>query len=145
MYTLLIIIHVIVSIILIAVILLQAGRGGGVSELFGGSSTQTIFGTSAQQFLMKMTAAAAILFIVTSLSLAMLSAKRSRSLMGPGDAMRLDMGSVADIPQEAGEEAPVDDAAGRAEAVTVKTPLVETPAVEKVAPAEDKGKPVGPQ
>ncbi|MDD5173717.1 MAG: preprotein translocase subunit SecG, partial [Candidatus Omnitrophica bacterium] len=42
LYGLVITIHVIVSLVLISVILLQAGRGGGLSESFGGSSTQTI-------------------------------------------------------------------------------------------------------
>lgn len=81
MYTFLMVIHVFVSMVLILVILMQAGRGGGVSEIFGGSSTRTIFGTSATKLLTRATAACAILFIVTSLSLAVLSSKRSRSLM----------------------------------------------------------------
>ncbi len=86
MYTFLMVLHVFVSMVLILVILMQAGRGGGVSEMFGGSSTQTIFGTSAAKFLTKATAACAILFIVTSLSLAVLSSRRSRSLMKSGAA-----------------------------------------------------------
>ncbi len=45
LYGLVITVHIIVSLILIFVILLQAGRGGGLSETFGGSQTQTILGT----------------------------------------------------------------------------------------------------
>ena len=81
MFTFLMVLHVFVSIVLILVILMQAGRGGGVSEIFGAGSTQTIFGTSTAKFLTKATAACAILFIVTSLSLAILSSRRSKSLM----------------------------------------------------------------
>ncbi len=81
MYMLLIIIHVIASLILIAVILLQAGRGGGLSEMFGGSSTDTIFGTSAADFLKKATSVAAIVFLSTCLILAVYSSKRSKSIM----------------------------------------------------------------
>ena len=81
LYSLLIVIHVIASIILILVILLQAGRGGGLSEAFGMSSTQTFFGTSAAKFLQRATSVAAVVFLLTCLSLAALSTHRSRSLM----------------------------------------------------------------
>ena len=81
MYIFLIIIHVVASLILIAVILLQAGRGGGLSEMFGGSSTQTIFGTSAATFLKKATTVSAIVFLSTSLVLAIYSSRRSKSIM----------------------------------------------------------------
>lgn len=86
MYIFLIVLHVFVSMVLILVILMQAGRGGGVSEIFGASSTHTIFGTSAGKFLQKATATCAVLFIITSLSLAVLSSRRSRSLMDSGAA-----------------------------------------------------------
>ena len=81
MYAILIVVHVIASIILILVILLQAGRGGGLSESFGVSSTQTFFGTSATKFLQRATSVSAVVFLLTCLSLAALSTKRSRSLM----------------------------------------------------------------
>ena len=81
MYSFIMAIHIFVSMVLIIVILMQAGRGSGVSEMFGGSSTQTIFGTSASNFLMKATAVCAVVFIVTCLLLAILSSKRSKSLM----------------------------------------------------------------
>lgn len=80
-YSILIVVHVIASIMLILVILLQAGRGGGLSEAFGMSSTQTFFGTSATKFLQRATSVAAIVFLLTCLSLAALSTRRSRSLM----------------------------------------------------------------
>ena len=81
MYVFLITTHVIACIVLVLVILLQAGRGGGLSEAFGASSTSTIFGTSASKFLQRMTAVCATLFLVTSLSLTVLSSYRSKSLM----------------------------------------------------------------
>jgi len=81
MYAFLIIIHIIASLVLIAVILLQAGRGGGLNEAFGGSSTQTIFGTSATAFLKKATSVCAIVFLTTSLTLAIYSSRRSKSIM----------------------------------------------------------------
>jgi preprotein translocase subunit SecG len=81
MYALLIVVHVIASIVLILVILLQAGRGGGLSEAFGMSSTQTFFGTSATKFLQRATSVCAVVFLLTCLSLAALSTQRSHSLM----------------------------------------------------------------
>lgn len=80
-YWFVIAIHVIVSLVLIAVILLQAGKGGGLSETFGGSSTQTLFGTKTSVFLTRATAACAIVYILTCLTLAVLTSHRGRSLV----------------------------------------------------------------
>jgi preprotein translocase subunit SecG len=69
--------HVIVSAILIAMVLLQKGKGADIGAAFGGAS-QTVFGPrGAQSFLAKLTAAAAILFMFTSLGLALTTAKKS--------------------------------------------------------------------
>jgi len=81
LYGLVILVHVIVCIMLIAVILLQAGRGGGLSEAFGGESSQTIFGTKTSVFLTRATIVAAGLFLVTSLLLGILTSRRGRSLI----------------------------------------------------------------
>ncbi len=82
MYGFLIVVHIIACIILISVILLQAGRGGGLAEAFGGKGLeQTIFGTRTTTFLARMTATAAVVFIFTCLSLAVLSSKRGKSLI----------------------------------------------------------------
>ncbi|MBI1996639.1 MAG: preprotein translocase subunit SecG [Deltaproteobacteria bacterium] len=63
------IIHVIVSIGLILVVLLQTGKGAEVGAVFGGSSA-TIFGSSgAGNFLTKLTSGMAIVFMFTSLAL----------------------------------------------------------------------------
>lgn len=83
MYVLLIVIHVLACLILIAVILLQAGKGGGLAETFGGGGGgfQSLFGTKASTFLTRATAIFAVAFLVTSLSLAILSTKRGKSLL----------------------------------------------------------------
>jgi len=67
--------------ILIGVILLQAGRGGGLSEAFGGDSSQTIFGTKASVFLTKATVVAACLYLFTCLGLGIMTSRRGRSLI----------------------------------------------------------------
>ncbi len=84
LYGLVIAIHVIASLVLIAVILLQAGRGGGLSETFGGSSTQTLFGTKTSVFLTRATAACAVIYILTCLTLAVMTSHRGRSLVSQG-------------------------------------------------------------
>ncbi|MEE8317780.1 MAG: preprotein translocase subunit SecG [Candidatus Omnitrophota bacterium] len=81
MYVFLIVVHVIISIFLIAVILLQAGRGGGLADSFGGSQMQSLFGTKSTNVLTRMTGICAVIFILTCLSLAIISSHMSRSLM----------------------------------------------------------------
>ncbi|MBI3315737.1 MAG: preprotein translocase subunit SecG [Candidatus Omnitrophica bacterium] len=80
MYIFLIVVHVLVCFVLIAVILLQAGRGGGLSEMVGGQ-VQNLFGTQTNTFMTRATEVSAIIFIVTSLSLGILSTQRGKSLV----------------------------------------------------------------
>lgn len=87
LYGLVIAIHVVVSLVLIAVILLQAGRGGGLSESFGGDSTQTILGTKTSVFLKRATEISAVVFLLTCLTLAVMTSHRGRSLVSSGGAM----------------------------------------------------------
>jgi preprotein translocase subunit SecG len=71
-----IILHVIVSIGLILVVLLQTGKGAEVGAVFGGSSA-TIFGSGgAGNFLTRLTTGMAIVFMATSLTLGYFTAKR---------------------------------------------------------------------
>ena len=86
MYTLIVILHVIVSVALILVILLQTGKGSDIGAVFGGGSSQTLFGsTGPTSFLSKLTAGAAIIFMLTSLFLAYFSGSgASRSIMKSG-------------------------------------------------------------
>jgi preprotein translocase subunit SecG len=69
MKLLLVLIHVVVCIALILIVLLQRGKGAGMGAAFGGSS-QAVFGSAgASTFLHKVTTAAAIVFMLTSLGL----------------------------------------------------------------------------
>lgn len=82
METVLYAIHIFVCILLIPVILLQSGKGGGVSAAFGGGGSQTVFGArGASTFLTRMTTGAAVVFMCTSLGLAWYSSK-SKSVVG---------------------------------------------------------------
>ena len=77
----LIIIHVSACLFLIATILLQAGRGGGMSDIAGGSQAQSILGTETNTFMKRMTEVFAVIFILTSLTLGIISTHRGKSLM----------------------------------------------------------------
>ena len=74
--------HVVVCIALILIVLLQKGKGADMGAAFGGSS-QTVFGSAgATSFLHKVTAASAIVFMITSLLLAFMFGKvKTSSLM----------------------------------------------------------------
>lgn len=79
MYTFAVIIHLIVCFLMIASILLQAGKGAEMGAAFGGSS-QTVFGSRGPgTFLSKVTIGAAVIFMLTSLGLAILSKERTFS------------------------------------------------------------------
>lgn len=63
--------HVVVCLALIVIVLLQMGKGAEVGASFGAGGSQTIFGASGgASFMGKVTAAAAVIFMLTSLSLA---------------------------------------------------------------------------
>ncbi len=81
LYGLVLLIHILACVVLIAVILLQAGRGGGFADAFGGGAAQSIFGTRAAAYLTRATTAFAAIFMVTSFTLAFLSVQRGRSLL----------------------------------------------------------------
>jgi preprotein translocase subunit SecG len=76
---LIIVIHLIVCLLLIGIILIQAGRGGGLVDSFSG--VESMFGTKTNTFLTRTTTVLSIMFFITCLSLAFLSARQSRSLM----------------------------------------------------------------
>jgi preprotein translocase subunit SecG len=75
------ILHIIVCITLILIVLLQAGKGANMGAAFGGSS-QTVFGSSgAGTFLGKLTAAVAIIFMLTSITLTYTASRKPSGLM----------------------------------------------------------------
>ena len=76
---LVIFLHVVVCIFLMIVILMQSGKGGGLTEGF--SSAESIFGARTNVFMVKTTTVLAGFFLVTCLGLAILSSQKERSLM----------------------------------------------------------------
>lgn len=79
LYTLIVIVHVFICFLMIGAILLQSGKGAEIGAAFGGSS-QTVFGSRGPaNFLSKLTVIVAAVFMVTSLSLAILAKQRNVS------------------------------------------------------------------
>ncbi len=90
------IVHILVCIGLIPVILLQSGKGGGVSAMFGGGGSGTVFGSrGASTFLTRATTVCAVVFMVTSMGLSWFSS-RDRSV-------------VSDLPEQSAPAAGADD------------------------------------
>lgn len=113
MTVLLVIIHVIVSLFLIGVVLIQSGKGAEIGAAFGSGSSQTIFGSRGPgSFLGKLTTVAAIIFILTSFSLAFFGKK------GGG-------GGASVIPAQTEAPAPLQTT----EPITPSAPAVPAPPV----------------
>lgn len=71
--------YVLACVLLIVVILIQAGRGGGLVEGFSGA--ESIFGTKTNSFIVKLTAVLGAIFLGSTILLAYLSKTKSKSLM----------------------------------------------------------------
>ena len=82
MTVLIVTIHIIISIFLILVVLLQQGKGADLAGAFGGGGSQTAFGArGATTLLHKLTTAFFVLFIITSISLSILQSRPAASVM----------------------------------------------------------------
>lgn len=79
MVGLIIFVHITVCILLIALILIQRGQGGGLVESL--SNLDSMFGAKTNTFLSRFTTVLATLFLISCLTLAIFSARQSRSLM----------------------------------------------------------------
>jgi preprotein translocase subunit SecG len=131
MMTLLVIIHILVCFVLIMVVLLQSGKAADLAGAFGGGGSQTALGSrGAATFLTKATTTAAVLFMITSLGLALLGSRRSGSVLedapapaaapaepgaAGGAAATPETGAVPTEPAPAGEktgDTPTADPAG---------------------------------
>ena len=106
----LVIIHVIVCVALIMIVLLQTGKGADIGAAFGGGGSNTLFGTSgASTFLSKATTVAAIVFMITSLTLAYLSSQRTTtSIVTEAPALESKAAEASPAPAPAAAPAPAE-------------------------------------
>ena len=106
MYQVIIVVHVLLGIGVIGLILMQQGKGADAGAAFGSGSSGSVFGAQgAASFLSRTTAILATLFFTTSLTLAVLSGKQSKTadLM---DSVDTDQKTVVDVPSAAKTAAP---------------------------------------
>ncbi len=105
METLVILVHVIVAVAIVALVLMQQGKGADAGAAFGSGASQTMFGSGGTgNFLTKTTTLAAVVFFVTSLTLAIFA--RQQAGVGFDDGLPvMDMDSLpvmeedSDLPQ----------------------------------------------
>lgn len=156
MLTLLTIVHVCVCFFLIVIVLLQHGKGADMGASFGGGSGQTVFGTEGPlPLLNKITTASAILFMVTSVTLAYYSANSSKSSVMKSVRATAPIEKTIDIaptpvvvPMTSEQPVPIE---GKAEtpaqfpgAKAPDAPVVDTPAKTTEPKAESQPKETEP-
>lgn len=107
-HTLILVAHVVVAIALIALILVQQGKGADAGAAFGSGASATMFGSrGSASFLSRTTAILATVFFLTSLTLAYFATRTSapKSVMErvqiqqPVEAPSSAGGSPTDVPQ----------------------------------------------
>ncbi|MCK9175166.1 MAG: preprotein translocase subunit SecG [Desulforhopalus sp.] len=135
MDTLLLIVHILVCLFLIVIVLLQQGKGADIGATFGGSS-QSLFGTEGPMPLLnKITTAAAITFMVTSLSLAYISSQDSQSTVMTGVTAEKMKDSAPVVEKKVAEHA--SNAVKSSDEMQEGTSAVDGK-VEKTEPAKDE-------
>lgn len=131
MYTLLLVLHLIVCICLVAVVLVQSGKGGGLAGGAFGGATQTVFGgRGATDFITRATIGLGIVFFVTSLSLALMTTKGN-------------VGNTRSVLQEAARKAGSQQqgpAPGAPQQIAPGGAPTQAPALGTPVPAADSGK-----
>ncbi len=120
MSTILTVVHIAVCLFLVTIVLLQHGKGADAGAAFGGGgSSQSLFGSEGPVPLMnKITTVVAIVFMLTSMSLAYMSASSSTSSVmskveapAAAEAVQPVAEQVVPMPDTAVEEAPAPEAA----------------------------------
>src|SRR3954468_9530009 len=150
MSTLITILHVIVCLFLMLTVMLQSGKGGGMGAAFGGGNAATVFGGSgASSFLRRLTAGAATIFMLASMTLAFIASHNSGDALEKFGAAQQDiatqkekekeraLGSGAGSGSAGSAVAPVSSSMGAPE--TTETPAgsaapTVTPATGSAAP-----------
>ncbi len=93
--------HALIAILLIVIILMQSGRGGGLTEGF--ASAESLFGAKTNEFMIKATTIFATVFLITCLGLAVLSSQKGKSLMSD-QVLPIEQVPVAQVVETAAQE-----------------------------------------
>ncbi len=100
-------IHIVACVLLVIAILMQAGRGGGLSESF--ASAESMFGTQTNAFLVRTTTFLAVAFLGTSLLLAVFGSKGDKSLMSVNKDLLPKVTATAPQTEESGVTVKVEE------------------------------------
>ena len=99
------VIHVLVCLVLIIAVLLQSGKAGDLAGAFGGVGSQSVFGPrGAATLLSKLTTISAVLFMITSMGLWILSSKGTRSVVRGEEAQATEQTTTTTPVKKEGEE-----------------------------------------
>lgn len=132
MQTLILTLHIIVCVVLVILILLQAGKEG-MGVIFGGGNTSVFGSSGAGGMLAKMTAFMAVVFVVTSLSYTYVTSSR------PSDesaVLKVEPLTIEDVPAkpaaapEAAAPADAPEAPAASEAPAAEAPAADAPAAQ---------------
>ena len=127
MYALVIVFHIVASLVLILVVLLQSGKAGDLAATFGSTGSQTAFGArGAATVLTRATTVCAVIFMVTSLTLAIMFTKDSSGTVLEGMS----------LPEEVPIESPIDLSTAPAEQPVDGQPSSEEPGA--VQPSDEQ-------
>jgi preprotein translocase subunit SecG len=133
-------IHVLVCLFLILVVLAQQGKGQDLASAFGGAGSQTAFGARGTATLLsKITAGAAAIFMITSLTLSFLRPAVSQKSVVPDTPAPASESSAPTTPTPSGEPATTAPATAPEEKPT-EAPAggTQQPAPTSTAPSEQK-------
>jgi preprotein translocase subunit SecG len=112
--TAIIVVHLLVCLALIGLILLQQGKGAEAGASFGGGASQTVFGSQGSgNFLTRSTSWLAVVFFVTSISLAFVAKEKAsvggqENLIAVPETMQTAPDAGAEAGQTVAPEAPAD-------------------------------------
>lgn len=126
MNTFLLIVHIVVCVLLIAVVLFQDGKAGGLTSV--SDASQSVFGArGAAKFLMNLTLTLAVLFMVTSISLHLTGNEVQKSIASDYVAPKPKTDATVTTPPAEGEATPTEATEAPAgEATQTPAPAAET-------------------
>jgi len=148
MVILLTIVHVIVCLFLVIVVLLQSGKAADLAGAFGGMGSQTVFGPrGSATVLSKATAIAAGLFMLTSLTLSLMSTRSGRSAPSILDKAKkaapaqkgAPTGALpAGVPSTVPIEVQTDTGGGKSAPKTIEVPVLPADQVQQAPQSKQK-------
>jgi preprotein translocase subunit SecG len=112
LHNVILVIHVLVAIGVVALVLIQQGKGADAGAAFGGGASSTVFGSQGSgSFLTRATGVLATIFFITSLTLAYLSTQKIKptSVVDTVQEQKVDVPVAEDKPAKSTSDVPVSD------------------------------------